>query len=74
MKKICEQYLFFRRLNDSVKIQGNKYDKYFFFYPQKSINEGNKKLVEQLINECEKLVRQCDELKVNNHYVYSCII
>ncbi len=60
----------FRRLNDSVKIQANKHEKLFFFYPQKSIgetNEGNKKFIEQLIDECEKLARQCDELKVNNH-------
>jgi len=53
-----------------VKIQANKHEKLFFFYPQKSIgetNEGNKKFIEQLIDECEKLARQCDELKVNNH-------
>jgi len=54
-------------LNDSIKTQGSKHDKLFFFYPQKSINEnneGNKKLIEHLIDECEKLARQCDELKL----------
>jgi hypothetical protein len=54
--------------NDSLKISGNKFDKLFFFYPEKAIgenNEGNKKFIEQLIDECEKLARQCDELKVN---------
>ena len=58
----------FRGLSDSVKIAGNKFDKLFFFYPEKAIgenNEGKKKIIEQLIDECEKLARQCDELKVN---------
>jgi uncharacterized cysteine cluster protein YcgN (CxxCxxCC family) len=64
--RIC---LFSRGFNDLVKIQGSKHDKSFFFYPQKTINENNeenKKLIEQLIDECEKLARQCDELKVNH--------
>jgi hypothetical protein len=67
MIRIC---LYSRGLNDSIKTQGSKHDKLFFFYPQKSINEnneGNKKLIEHLIDECEKLARQCDELKVNHH-------
>ena len=44
-------------------------EKLFFFYPQKTIgenNEANKKFIEQLIDECEKLARQCDELKVQD--------
>ncbi len=42
-----------------MNTQGNKQDKFFFFYSQKSIyNEQN------LIELCEKLARQCDELKV----------
>jgi hypothetical protein len=49
---------FFSGLADS---QGNKQDKFFFFfYSQKMIhNEQN------LIELCEKLARQCDELKVS---------
>ena len=52
-------------MNDSLKSQGNKYEKLFFFYSQKSIYENNEEN-KKLINECEKLTRQCDELKVNN--------
>jgi len=54
---------FSRRLNDTFKTQMNKYDKSFFFYPQKTINENNEEN-KKLIDECEKLARQCDELKV----------
>jgi hypothetical protein len=57
---------FSRRLNDIFKTQMNKYDKSFFFYPQKTINENNEEN-KKLIDECEKLARQCDELKVNYH-------
>ena len=56
-------FFFSRKLNESLKTQGNKTDKFFFFYPQKLINE-NKEDVQKLIDECEKLARQCDELKV----------
>ncbi len=64
----------FRGLSDSIKIPASKFDKLFFFYPQKTIgetNEGNKKFIEQLIDECEKLARQCDELKVNDQRKFS---
>ncbi|CAF3529728.1 unnamed protein product [Rotaria sp. Silwood1] len=53
-------------LSDSLNktnIQGNKQDKLFFFYSQKTIN-ANQKYIEALIEECEKLVEKCDELKV----------
>ncbi|CAF4938812.1 unnamed protein product, partial [Rotaria sp. Silwood1] len=53
-------------LSDSINktnIQGNKHDKLFFFYSQKTIN-ANQKYIEALIEECEKLVEKCDELKV----------
>ncbi|CAF3425057.1 unnamed protein product, partial [Rotaria sp. Silwood2] len=56
-----------QELSDSLNktnIQGNKQDKLFFFYSQKTINT-NQKYVEQLIEECEKLVQKCDELKVD---------
>ncbi|CAF1378975.1 unnamed protein product, partial [Rotaria sordida] len=52
-------------LSDSfnkTNILGNKQDKLFFFYSQKTINT-NQKYIEQLIKECEKLVQKCDELK-----------
>ncbi|CAF3969197.1 unnamed protein product, partial [Rotaria sp. Silwood2] len=55
-----------RELSDSLNktnIQGNKQDKLFFFYSQKTINT-NQKYVEQLIEECKKLSRHCDELKL----------
>ncbi|CAF1003091.1 unnamed protein product [Adineta steineri] len=54
-------------LNESCKIQELKQDKLFFFYPQKSIyenNDINKKLIKQLLEECDKLTRQCDEIKL----------
>jgi hypothetical protein len=69
--------LFFRGFIDAFKTQGNKSDKSFFFYPQKSINENTdqkKKLIEQLIDECEKLARQCDELKVNHYLTFDIFI
>lgn len=54
----------------------NKYEK-FFFYPQKIFTdnaEDHKNIVEQLVDDCERLTRQCDELKVNNssnfHYLF----
>lgn len=50
-------------LNDSIRIQGNKPDKYFFFYSQKFIYE-NQDIGKKFIDECEKLARQCDELKL----------
>lgn len=52
----------------------NKYEK-FFFYPQKIFTdnaEEHENIVEQLIDDCERLTRQCDELKVNN--LSKCII
>lgn len=53
-------------MNDALINQGNQYEK-FFFYPQKIFvdhPEQYKNIVEQLIDDCEKLTRQCDELKV----------
>ncbi|CAF3559144.1 unnamed protein product, partial [Rotaria sp. Silwood2] len=53
-----------QEMNDLFK---NTHNKSFFFYPQKMINdtkEENKKLIEQLIEECKKLSRHCDELKL----------
>jgi hypothetical protein len=50
--------LFSRELLDSLN-KTNKQDKLFFFYSQKSINTDEKS-----IELCEKLARQCDELKV----------
>jgi hypothetical protein len=67
----------FRGFTDAFKTQGNKSDKSFFFYPQKSINENTdqkKKLIEKLIDECEKLARQCDELKVNHYLTFDIFI
>ncbi len=64
--ELCVFFSVFRKLN----YHGNKHEKLFFFYPEKSIgenNEDNKNFLEQLINECEKLSRQCDELKVKNY-------
>ena len=46
----------------------NKYEK-FFFYPQRIFTDNadeHKNIIEQLIDDCERLTRQCDELKVNN--------
>jgi hypothetical protein len=57
-------FYFHRGLADSVN-KTNKQDKLFFFYSQKSMNTDTK-YIEQLIEQCEKLARQCDELKV--HY------
>ena len=31
--------------------------------------KGNRKFLEQLVAECEKLARQCDELKVNEIWI-----
>lgn len=56
--------ILFRKQDELPKIA---HSKSFFFYPQKSVNEtieDNTKLVEQLIDECKRLARQCDELKV----------
>ncbi|CAF1095968.1 unnamed protein product [Rotaria sordida] len=53
-----------KEMNDLFK---NTHNKSFFFYPQKMINETkeeNKKLIEQLIEECKKLSRHCDELQL----------
>ncbi|CAF2120518.1 unnamed protein product [Rotaria magnacalcarata] len=52
--------------HELTDISKSTHTKSFFFYPKKSMNEtneNNKKLIEQLIEECKKLARQCDELK-----------
>ncbi|CAF0878408.1 unnamed protein product [Adineta steineri] len=51
-----------QKLSDS-QIKGNKQDKLFFFYSQKTLN-NDQKYIEQLIEQCETYARQCDELKV----------
>ncbi|CAF4275358.1 unnamed protein product, partial [Adineta steineri] len=51
-----------QKLSDS-QIKGNKQDKLFFFYSQKTLN-NDQKYTEQLIEQCETYARQCDELKV----------
>lgn len=50
-----------RDLNKSM-VQGSKSEKFFFYY-QKSNNQEQK-----VIEQCEKLARECDELKVENSF------
>lgn len=50
-------------LDNSLRTQGYKSDKYFFFYSQNFIYQ-NPDVAKKLIDECEKLTRQCDELKL----------
>ncbi len=53
---------FFRELMD-LQTKGNKQDKLFFFYSQKTLTD-DQKYTEQLIEQCEQFARQCDQLKV----------
>ncbi|CAF3366585.1 unnamed protein product [Rotaria socialis] len=55
-----------QRLSDSLNrtiTHGNKQDKLFFFYSQKTTGTEQSK-IEELIEKCEKLVQKCDELKL----------
>ncbi|UJR37177.1 hypothetical protein I4U23_029885 [Adineta vaga] len=56
-----------QKSNQSSNIQQIQHEKLFFFYPQSLIyedNESNYKSIKQLIEQCEKLARHCDELKL----------
>lgn len=62
----------FRGLSDSLNKSislGNKQEKFFFFYSQKTMNV-NPKYLEELIQKCENFVRQCDELKVRKDFLW----
>ena len=63
-----EQLIFYSRgLSDSLnktQTQGTKQDKLFFFYAQKLL-QSEKNLAESLLEQCEKLARQCEEIKVS---------
>ena len=67
MNKTKDQSSLSSGLSDSLNktnTQGNKQDKLFFFYSQKTLNT-DQKYIDQLIEQCEKLARQCEELKIN---------
>ncbi|CAF0995165.1 unnamed protein product [Adineta ricciae] len=49
--------------SSDLQTKGNKPDKLFFFYSQKTLNH-DLKYREQLIEQCEKFTQQCDELKL----------
>ena len=51
-------------LNKTQISGGNRQEKLFFFYAQKSTQTTERRVIEQ----CDKLVRQCDELKLIEHY------
>ncbi|CAF4942723.1 unnamed protein product, partial [Rotaria sp. Silwood1] len=72
---LYEQYAiqYFQTVKTNIKNQEmndlfiDTNNKSFFFYPQKIINktkEENKRFIEHLIDECKKLSRHCDELKL----------
>ena len=60
-----------RALSDSLnktQTQGTKQEKLFFFYAQKLL-QPEKNLAESLLEQCEKLARQCNEVKVDTPIV-----
>ncbi len=62
---------FFRGLSGALNRtigHGNKHDKLFFFFSQKTTSADQSK-IEELIEKCEKLIEKCDELKVDINFV-----